>query len=89
MKRIAIQNLKCGGCANTIKRKLEKLEGVSNINVEVEKSEVALEIESKDLMDKVEESLRIMGYPSVYDDNSLSAKAKSYVSCATGRLLQH
>ncbi len=89
LNRITIQNLKCGGCAATIKRKLEQLDGVSNVQVEVESDEVAFELDSNHLTDKVRESLKVMGYPSIDDENSLSAKAKSYVSCAVGRLSQH
>ncbi len=86
---IYIQNLKCGGCASTIKRKLANLKGVLDVEVEVEKSEVALELEADHFLLNVKAALRLMGYPTIGEENSISTKAKSYVSCATGRLIQH
>ena len=32
---IKIQNLKCGGCANTIIKKVSDIENVTNVNVNV------------------------------------------------------
>ena len=34
----------------------------------------------------VKDKLKALGYPSVEDDNNLMSKAKSFVSCATGKL---
>ncbi|WP_222983130.1 heavy-metal-associated domain-containing protein [Flagellimonas meishanensis] len=89
MTTIVIQNLKCGGCANTIKRNLEKLDGLSKVQVNLEKNEVVLQAVSNSVMERAKESLKHMGYPAVGDDNSFSTKAKSFMSCATGRLSQH
>ncbi|NAY92715.1 heavy metal transporter [Muricauda sp. JGD-17] len=89
MATIEIQNLNCGGCANSIKKNLEKLEGVSKIQVNVEKSEVMFEPASELHVEKAKESLKGLGYPAIDDANSISSKARSYMSCATGRLLQH
>ncbi|RDY58665.1 heavy-metal-associated domain-containing protein [Flagellimonas nanhaiensis] len=87
--QIIVQNLKCGGCANTIKKNLEKLEGVSKVEVEIEKGEVSFEAESEQEMTKVKESLKSMGYPAIDDPNSISAKAKSFVSCGMGRIMNN
>lgn len=43
---IIIQNLKCGGCANTISNKLEELKGISNIDVDVNTSKVSFNYNS-------------------------------------------
>jgi len=40
---IEIQNLKCGGCANSIKKGLSKLRAVSSVEVNVENSLVEIE----------------------------------------------
>ena len=40
---ILIQNLKCGGCANTITTKISTLENISNVIVNVEDSSVSFE----------------------------------------------
>lgn len=89
MERIEIQNLKCGGCANTIKRKLEKMEGVSIVQIEVENSAVLFHMDVENRIHEVKASLKDMGYPPIDDNNGFSVKAKSYVSCAIGRMSQH
>ena len=82
---IRIENLKCGGCANSIKNGLSKMDGVDSIDVNMENSEVTInytsELERTDFVAK----LRKMGYPEPGESN-LGITAKSYVSCAIGRL---
>ena len=87
MKRsIIVQNLRCGGCANTITKKLASIEDVRDISIEIEASEISFETESDATMNKVIEQLKTLGYPEERAHNSLSLKAKSFVSCATGKL---
>ncbi|MDP3353190.1 MAG: heavy metal-associated domain-containing protein [Flavobacteriaceae bacterium] len=87
MKNILqIVNLKCGGCANSIKKGLLTIEGIDNIDVNLETSEVSFDAVSDELVIKVKEKLTHMGYPEVGDANTLIHKAKSFVSCATGRM---
>lgn len=83
---IKIQNLKCGGCANTITSTLSKLSNISNVNVNVEKAEVELDFLNDLDLEKVKEALKSIGYPEVGDANSFGTKAKSYVSCALGKM---
>lgn len=83
---IIVQNLKCGGCAHTITSKLAKIEGVQSVSVTVEKSEVHLEFEPESLASKLEETLAQLGYPPEGAKNTFVTKAKSVVSCATGKL---
>lgn len=83
--KIYIENLKCGGCAATIKKGILSVDGVSEINVIVDES--LIEVTSKsDVITAVKEKLSKMGYPEVGDDNTILHKAKSYVSCATGKM---
>jgi len=83
---ILVQNLKCGGCAHTISTKLATIKNVSNLQVNVEESKVSFEYSNEEDAFKVKEKLKNLGYPSVDDSNSFSSKAKSFVSCATGKL---
>lgn len=83
---IEVQNLKCGGCANTITTKLEHIKEVSNIAVDVEKSEITFDYDSEITLLNAKEALKNAGYPEINDDNSLITKAKSYVSCAIGKV---
>ena len=83
--KIYIENLKCGGCAATIKKGISSIDGVSEIAINVDESLVAV-ITTNDVISTVKEKLSKMGYPEVGDANTLLHKAKSYVSCATGKM---
>lgn len=83
---ILVQNLKCGGCAHTISTKLATIENISNLQVNVDESKVSFEYSNEEDAFKVKETLKNLGYPSIEDANSFSSKAKSFVSCATGKL---
>tara|TARA_R110002050_G_scaffold3484_1_gene18368 strand:+ start:903 stop:1172 length:270 start_codon:yes stop_codon:yes gene_type:complete len=83
---ILVQNLKCGGCAHTISTKLATIENISNLQVNVEQCKVSFNYLNEEDAFKVKETLKNLGYPSIEDSNSFSSKAKSFVSCATGKL---
>lgn len=83
---IKIQNLKCHGCANTIIRQLTKLEGISGVTVNNDTDEVTLNFESDSQLVTVNKKFSELGYPLVGENNSLPKKAKSFVSCAVGRM---
>lgn len=84
---IEVQNLKCGGCSNTIKNKLESLPFLKNLEVDVEAPSLRFEELSQENLALVKKELSEMGYPEVEDSNSLGLRAKSYISCAKGRFL--
>ena len=83
---VQVQNLKCGGCAKTITTKLSRIENISDISIEVEKSEITFDYDSEITLLNAKEALKNAGYPEINDDNSLITKAKSYVSCAIGKV---
>lgn len=82
---ILIQNLKCGGCAKTITSKLSDLKNVSDIHVDVDSARVSFSYQNTDDALLVKEKLKSLGYPSIDSKNGLGNKAKSFISCATGR----
>lgn len=84
--KLEILNLKCGGCANSVKKGLLTIEGIDNIEVDVENGIVSFESTSDEQVKLVKEKLSAMGYPEVGDSNTILHKAKSFVSCATGRM---
>jgi copper chaperone CopZ len=86
MTTIEILNLKCGGCANTIKKGLLSLDNIKEVSIDIEKSLITVDTENQEDLIIVKEKLQKMGYPQVGDENTLVHKAKSFVSCATGRL---
>lgn len=83
---IEIVNLKCGGCANSIKKGLHSIEGVTEVEVELETSNVTVEVTNQAVLEEVKKKLSSMGYPEVGDANTVLHKAKSFVSCATGKM---
>jgi copper chaperone CopZ len=83
---VHIQNLKCGGCVSTITKKLNALDDVSEVTVEVEDNSVTFEYSDEHTLDVVKETLAEIGYPEDGERNSLTTKAKSYVSCAFGKM---
>jgi copper chaperone CopZ len=86
MTTINILNLKCNGCANTIKKGLLAIDGVNKVEVTLENSEIKINPISNEIFTSVKEKLSKMGYPEVGDANSMLHKAKSMVSCATGKI---
>ena len=85
---IVVENIKCGGCANSITKKLRESFGSKNINVDVETGVVSIDIDES-RKPEVAEVLLNLGYPesdSIHGFDSAKAKAKSFVSCAIGRM---
>ena len=84
-QEIYIENLKCGGCATTIKKGISSIQGVEDIEVNVEASLVTFNA-AEDSLDKAKGILAKLGYPEVGDKNTMFHKVKSFVSCATGKM---
>lgn len=88
LQSITVDNLKCGGCANTITKSLEKIVGVKNVNVDIEKGVVSFDSDPL-LHDAAVKKLDGLGYPLRGSTSGLHGAveaAKSYVSCAIGRV---
>jgi len=84
--KIYIQNLKCGGCANTILKNMASIEGINNVEVELSENALSFGYENETNLNEVKHKLITLGYPEIGETNNLSAKAKSFVSCAVGKL---
>ena len=82
---IRIENLKCGGCAATIKKGILSIDGVQEVTIDLEESLVSVASE-KENIEEVKSILSKLGYPEVGDKNTVLHKAKSFVSCAVGRI---
>jgi copper chaperone len=84
--KVIIQNLKCGGCVKTITKKLRDLDNITDIKVDVDESSVSFNHKDNLDMFVVIETLKENGYPVEGDANSIGTKAKSFVSCAIGKI---
>jgi len=84
---LEVENIKCGGCANTINNKVSAFEGVTQVDVDIEAGKVSI-LGDINRRDDYASGLAKLGYPeagSVQGLKSASARAKSFVSCAVGR----
>ena len=82
-------NVKCGGCANTLKTSLQEEFGDVAVNLEVEPRQITLDIEES-AIPALRTKLIKLGYPMSDEDLSkieeFSTTAKSFISCAVGKM---
>lgn len=83
---ITVQNLKCGGCAHTITTKIASIENVTDVSVNQENASVSFMAITPEAALTVKNKLKTLGYPSIEEENNIVSKAKSFVSCATGKI---
>lgn len=87
--QINIDNLKCSGCAGTIKKGLLSFPEVSEVLVDVENEMVNVTYSDEFSLKKLKDKLHSMGYPekgTVEGFDKFASNAKSYVSCAIGKI---
>jgi copper chaperone CopZ len=89
LQTFEVLNVKCGGCANTLKKSLADDFGDVNVDLECEPRKITLDIQD-DQMEKLKLKLRSLGYPLTTDElntlQTLTTNAKSFVSCAIGKM---
>jgi len=86
-----VENIKCGGCVNSIQSKLKEIDGVSDVDVDIENGIVDIKTSADDDATRsvLAKALLGMGYPEVgaaEGFGSVKAKAASFVSCAVGKM---
>lgn len=82
---IFLANIKCSGCATTIKNELLKIEGVTHIEVLNEDDKVNITYHHVD-RDIIIKKLHSLGYPEATEQNGLLLQLKSYASCMVGKI---
>jgi copper chaperone len=80
-----VENIKCGGCANSISQALSKLKGVSHVDVNVAEGKILLEGNEDMDVTAIKAKLQQMGYPEP-GKGSVLTTASSFVSCMIGRV---
>lgn len=84
MKNIFIvENIKCNGCITTISNALLKIKDVERVAIDEDKETITIDgtIDRELVLHKLAD----LGYPEK-GHNSIISKAKSYVSCAIGKV---
>lgn len=82
--KIQVENIKCGGCMNSIKKAMLSIPGVQAAEVSKENETVTIlgyDFNAETVLNRLAE----LGYPEK-GNNSLLSKAKSFISCATGKM---
>jgi len=83
---LKVENIKCGGCANSIKNSLLKFEGVKDIKVDIENGTIQIDGEvDEDHKSQIKAKLHSMGYPEPGQGSGFTT-ASSFVSCMIGRV---
>ena len=90
MRRIfKVENVKCEGCASTLKSKLKEQFGEIEVDLQKMPREIHVDTED-DSVDKLRVSLRNLGYPMSDEElnfvDNTTSKAKSFVSCVIGKV---
>ena len=83
-----VENIKCGGCENTIRKGLASVANVSEVQIDREQQRITLTGTVAE-RSAIFEKLRSMGFReqgSVAGFQSGLAQAKSMVSCAIGKV---
>lgn len=85
---IAVENIKCSGCAHTINTQLEKMASINSCEVDVENGLVKIDGDDANRTEAATLLLKL-GYPETGTAEGIkaaAAKAKSFVSCAVGKM---
>ncbi|PIY07575.1 MAG: heavy metal transporter [Flexibacter sp. CG_4_10_14_3_um_filter_32_15] len=87
LHQISVENIKCGGCINTIKTALLKNENVQTVDIDKESETISIETKTPSERTTFTQLLSKLGYPEK-GQNDFMHKVKSYVSCAIGKVNQ-
>ena len=86
--QLQVENVKCGGCARSIEKALLADSRISRVSVDPAQGLVVIEAEA-DVRAPALAALAKLGYPekgSLEGLKAAAAAAKSFVSCAVGRM---
>ena len=84
--QVKVENIKCGGCSNSIVEKILGMDGVAGVEVDIEGGIVSVEGDAD--QQAVIKKLHDIGYPEVGTTSgldSVTSKIKSYISCVIGK----
>ena len=88
-KSFEVLNIKCEGCANSIKKALSPSFEYVEVDLSKEPRIVTVELRNSEDEELFKKSLRALGYPLKEDILSpmqeIGLKGKSFISCAVGK----
>lgn len=82
-------NVKCGGCASTLKKSLAEEFGEVDVDLDVMPRKITLDIDDNNMI-SLRNKLKSLGYPMADEDlntlEKIGTTAKSFASCAVGKM---
>jgi len=89
-KEFTVLNIKCGGCAGTVKKALKEEFGEVKVNLEVQPRVITMQTDENFDESKLRAKMKKLGYPFADEElgvfEEVGTKAKSFVSCAIGKM---
>lgn len=83
-QEILVENIKCGGCMTSIKSAIMKFAGVKSVDINLEEEKITI-VGKGVKKEAILKKLTSLGYPEK-GQNTIFNQAKSYVSCAVGKM---
>ena len=88
-KSFEVLNIRCEGCANSIKKALSPHFDFVEVDLTKEPRIVTVDIKREEEEEKFKEILRSLGYPlceeRLSNTQRMGLKTKSFISCAVGK----
>ena len=82
-------NVKCSGCASTLKKSLAEEFGEVDVDLDVMPRKITLDIDDNNMI-SLRNKLKSLGYPMADEDlntlEKIGTTAKSFASCAVGKM---
>ena len=85
IESIQVDNIKCHGCAASIRRGVSQISGVAEVGVDVDTGTVEIKHDGQINREGLTQHLHSLGYP-IQGEGSILTTAKSFISCAIGRM---
>ena len=86
---IKVENIRCGGCSNSIHKALASVTGIFGVEVDIANSTITVEHTDEVSRKQITDKLLSLGYPeegTTKGFEALKAGATSFVSCAIGKI---
>ncbi|MEG1648721.1 MAG: heavy metal-associated domain-containing protein [Rikenellaceae bacterium] len=86
---IIVDNIRCGGCSNSIHKSLAALTGVFGVEVDIPEGKITIQHTDELPREQMTAKLLSMGYPEVGTAKgfqAVKAGATSLMSCAIGKI---
>lgn len=84
MREIFVENIKYNGCMTSIKSAIMKFTGVKSVEINLDEEKITITGQAVK-KEAILKKLTSLGYPEK-GHNTIFNQAKSYVSCAVGKM---